>query len=127
MKKIAEENNARLEKSFLAGNVDSLIQMYSPDARLCPNGDTFYVGRDAIYNFWKADMASSVTLAMHTNTMSVSGNTDVIYETGITHVESKSKSDTVITKSAVKFINVWKRQPDNSYKLAIDFWNSLGR
>ena len=123
MRTIAHESNAKLEKAFLSKDLSGLADIYDENARLSPNGDHFYAGRDEIRGFWKTDFESSTLLKMNTNTMSVSGNAEVIYETGITTTESMLK-DSSIYKGAVKFINVWKRQPDNSYRLAIDFWNS---
>jgi ketosteroid isomerase-like protein len=60
---------------------------------------------------------------MNTNTLSVDGNSEVIYETGVTITESIG-NDSTVHKGSVKYINVWKRQPDNTYKLSIDFCNS---
>jgi ketosteroid isomerase-like protein len=121
MKNIVSTNNAKLEKCFLSSDSIQLKEVYADDARLCPNNDTYYVGKEEIYNFWKEDLKTGKVNKMETNTLSVNGNIDVIYETGITHVETTINDS--LYKSAVKFINVWTRQSDGSYKLSIDFWN----
>lgn len=123
MKAIVHKYNERLEKSFLAQDTLALREIYAPDARLCPDGDTFYVGTNDILRFWKNDFATSKLLKMSTNTFSVNGNAEVIYETGITETETLQKDS--VYKSVVKFINVWRRQSDKSYRLSIDFWNRL--
>jgi ketosteroid isomerase-like protein len=122
MKEIVNGKNALLEESFLEQDTSQLKDIYAEDARLSPNGDDFYVGRDAIIKFWAKDFQSSKLVKMDTETQSVSGDREVIYETGITSIEFMA--DDTLRKSSVKFINVWRRQPDESYKLAIDFWNS---
>lgn len=122
MKEIVNGKNAILEESFLEQDTTQLKDIYAEDARLSPNGDDFYVGRKAIIKFWAKDFQSSKLVKMSTNTLSVSGDEEVIYETGITSVEYMLNDS--LRKSSVKFVNVWRRQPDPSYKLAIDFWNS---
>lgn len=122
LEKITHDNNALVEKYSLEGNAAKLSGMYDANARLCPNGDDFYIGREAIFSFWSNALAEEKITRMETITMSVSGNADVIYETGITYSESVAEDS--VHKSTVKFINVWRRQKDNSYKLAVDFWNN---
>ncbi|MEQ1585393.1 MAG: nuclear transport factor 2 family protein [Cyclobacteriaceae bacterium] len=122
MRKIVHAYNEKLEQSFLKQDISALDELYSANARLCPDGDTFYTGTEEIINFWKQDFATSKLLNMTTNTLSVSGNADVIYETGITQTEILYKDS--VYKNSVKFINVWRLQSNQSYRLAIDFWNS---
>lgn len=121
METIARDNNARLEKCYLAGDADTLAEMYDENAKLCPDGDDFRTGRKAIAAFWKENLATAKIKAMHTNTMSVSGNAETIYETGTSYSETLYKDS--LYKSTVKYVNIWKRQPDKSWKLAVDFWN----
>lgn len=122
MQKIVHDRNSALEKAFLDQDTSQLSKVYASDARLSPNGDDFYVGRDAILKFWADDFSSSKLTNMTTTTLSVEGGEDVIYETGIARTETAYQDS--IYHGVVKFINVWKRQPDGSYQLAIDFWNS---
>lgn len=123
MRVIVHEYNERLERSFLEEDTLALRAIYATDARLCPDGDIFYVGKKDILNFWRNDFATSKLLKMTANTLSVKGNAEVIYETGITETETLYKDS--VYKHSVKFINVWTQQPDKSYRLSIDFWNSL--
>jgi ketosteroid isomerase-like protein len=122
MRTLMHEYNSQLEKCFLNQDIVELSKLYAPDARLSPDGDNFYEGREAITNFWKEDFASSKLVKMHTNTLSVNGTEEIIYETGITQIETLYKDS--VYKSEVKYINVWRLQPDKAYKLSIDFWNN---
>lgn len=121
MEAITRDNNARLEKCYLAGDADKLGEMYDEYAKLSPDGGDFHSGRRAITTFWKENLATAKITAMHTNTLSVSGNAEIIYETGTSYSETLYKDS--LYKSTVKYVNVWKRQQDKSWKLAVDFWN----
>jgi ketosteroid isomerase-like protein len=122
MRNIVEKQNDSLETFFKEGNADKLAAMYTDSAKLSPNGGNFVVGRDSIKAFWAEDFKSSKLLEMKTTVLTIDGNEDVIYETG----KAVSKfliNDTVPYEAKVKYINVWKKQLNGSYKLDIDFWN----
>ena len=123
MERITKEGNAQLKQYFIASDAEKLAEMYDEKAQLCPDGDDFYTGKKAIAEAWKKNLAGSKVQAMQTNTLVVRGNADEIYETGTTYTETLYKDS--VYKSTVKYVNVWKRQSDNSWKLAIDFWNDV--
>lgn len=121
MRLIAKKQNALLEQCFKEGNAEKLAALYADSAKLSPNGGDFVVGRENIKNFWAEDFKTSKTLEMTTHVLTTNGNRDVIYETGKTQTRFLYQ-DSVYTVS-VKYINVWVRQKDGTYKLDIDFWN----
>jgi len=123
MRDILHTQNEALGSLFKAGDAEKLAMMYSDSAKLCPNGADIYIGRNAIHNFWKQAMTGSKLLEMNTQTLTVDGNRDVIYETGKTTSKILFK-DSVLTFN-VKFANVWRRQKDGTYLLDVDIWNSL--
>ena len=87
MQKILEERNTLLGNCFKEGNAEKLSQMYSPEAKLCPNGYHFVHERDSIKAFWEDDFKTSKVISMSTSTETIDGNHDIIYETGITTSE----------------------------------------
>lgn len=125
MRKIVENQNEKLELCFKEGNAEKLAQMYSDSAKLCPNGSHFVIGRDRIKAFWADDFKTSKVLEMSTDIQTIDGNTDVIYEIGKT--TSKILIDDSLYVPTVKYINVWCKQSDGSYKLDVDFWNKDGK
>jgi ketosteroid isomerase-like protein len=122
MKSIVNAGNDRLGYLFKKGDADSLALMYTSEAQLSLNGYDFATGRDAIHQLWKEDMISSKVLEMNTQTLTVEGTKDVIYETGKTFLKLTYKDSTFTT--SVKYCNIWRLQADGSYKLAVDFSNS---
>ena len=122
MTKIVKAGNDRLTYLFKKGNADSLALMYTSEAKLSLNGYDFSNGRNAIHQLWKEDMVNSKVLEMTTKTLTVDGNKEVIYETGKTSLKLTFK-DSVFTTS-IKYCNIWRWQPDGSYKLDVDFSNA---
>lgn len=121
LRAIVEKQNAVLENCFKDGNANQLADMYADSAKLSPNGDHFIKGRDSIRVFWTKDFKSSKVLKMETNVLTVDGDENFIYETGIA-VSEILYNDSVY-RPRVKYINVWCKQPDGKYKLDVDFWN----
>ena len=122
MTKIVNAGNDRLGYLFKKGDADSLALMYTTDAQLSLNGYDFATGKDTIHKLWKEDMSTSKVLEMTTQTLTVEGTKDIIYETGKTILKLSYKDSTFTT--SVKYCNIWRQQPDGPYKLAVDFSNS---
>jgi ketosteroid isomerase-like protein len=123
MKKIIHERNEKLGELFKKGDAAELSKMYSDSAKLCPDGADLFIGREAIRNFWNNAMEGSTLQEMNTQTLTVDGDANVIYETGKTTTKILIK-DSVYT-STVKFANVWRKQTDGTYLLDVDIWNSI--
>ena len=122
MSGIVKAGNDRLGYLFKKGDADSLALMYTSEAKLSLNGYDFTMGRLAIQQLWKDDMINSQVLEMNTQTITVDGTKELIYETGKTSLKLTYK-DSVIT-TTVKYCNIWRLQSDGSYKLDVDFSNS---
>jgi ketosteroid isomerase-like protein len=126
LRAILHGRNEKLGELFKEGDADKISRMYTDSAKLCPNGVAqIYVGRQAIASFWKDALQGSTLLDMKTETITVDGTSDIIYETGKTTTRI-AQQDTIYV-STVKFANVWKKQPDGSYLLDVDIWNSVER
>ena len=122
MSGIVKAGNDRLGYLFKKGDADSLALMYTSEAKLSLNGYDFTMGRLAIQQLWKDDMINSHVQEMNTQTITVDGTKELIYETGKTSLKLTYK-DSVIT-TTVKYCNIWRLQSDGSYKLDVDFSNS---
>jgi len=119
---IVNERNERLRYLFIKGDPDSLALMYTSEAKLSLNAYDFANGRNAILQLWKEDMVNSNTLEMTTNTLTVDGNMDVIYETGKTLLKLTFKDS--VFNTTVKYCNIWRRQANDTYLLDVDFSNA---
>jgi ketosteroid isomerase-like protein len=121
MMKIVDSNNLLLKECFEKQDIEKLANIYCESAKLSPNGGNFVVGRDSIKAFWADDFKTSKVLDMQTTTLTVDGNSDIIYETGKT-TSKIIYMDSIYTPT-VKFINVWVKQSDGKFHLDVDFWN----
>jgi ketosteroid isomerase-like protein len=121
MMDIVEARNAQLAECFKSGDAEKVALMYSDSAKLSPNGFKFVYGRDSIKAFWAEDFKTSRTIEMNTNVLTIDGDNEVIYETGL--ASSKIIYNDSTYNVTVKYINVWRKQPEGNYLLDIDFWN----
>lgn len=121
MKDIVDSRNAQLGECFKSGDVERLALMYTDSAKLSPNGSDFVHGRSKIKAFWAEDFKSSKVIEMNTKVLTIDGDNEVIYETGL--ATSKIIYNDSLYKVTVKYINVWRKQPNGKYLLDIDFWN----
>jgi ketosteroid isomerase-like protein len=121
MKEIVKLNNDKLGEYFIAGDAGKLTSMYDAHAVIAPNGDDFHTGLETIKNMYLKDTKESKILEMRTETMTVTGTRDIIFETGKTYLKI-NYNDTILN-THVKYCNIWKLQEDGQYKLAVDIWN----
>lgn len=118
-----EAANAKFSEAFARGDGKALAAMYTSDAIVFPPDSEMIRGNEAIGEFWKATRQSGVQSALLT-TDDVGRSGDVAYEAGkvTLTIQPAGKEP---TKAAAKYVVVWKRQPDGSWKLHRDIWNSL--
>jgi uncharacterized protein (TIGR02246 family) len=118
-----EAANAKFSEAFARGDAKALSAMYTSDAIAFPPDSEMIRGNETIGEFWKATRDSGVQSAALT-TVDVGRSGDVAYEVGkvslaIRHVGKEP------TTATAKYVVVWKRQADGSWKLHRDIWNSL--
>ena len=118
-----ETANAKFSEAFARGDAKALAAMYTSDAIAFPPDSEMIRGNEAIGEFWKATRDSGVRGAALT-TVDVGRSGDVAYEVGKVSLTIRSAGKEPTTAMA-KYVVVWKRQADGSWKLHRDIWNSL--
>ncbi len=118
-----EAANAKFSEAFARGDAKALSAMYTPDAIAFPPDSEMIRGNEAIGDFWKATRDSGVQSATLT-TVDVGRSGDVAYEVGKVSLTIQPVGKEPTT-AAAKYVVIWKRQPDGSWKLHRDIWNSL--
>ena len=118
-----EAANAKFSEAFARGDAKALSAMYTSDAIAFPPDSEMIRGNEAIGEFWKATRDGGVQSAALT-TIDVGRSGDVAYEVGKVSLTILSAGKEPTTAMA-KYLVVWKRQPDGSWKLHRDIWNSL--
>jgi uncharacterized protein (TIGR02246 family) len=116
------------DSSFMAatnaGNVDAIVAVYAGDAVLLPPNLPAQRGRNAIRNFW-GGLLKAYTVKFEMGSDTVEGRGDLAYTVGhyrFTAVPKDSGNPGMADEG--KFVEILKKQPDGSWKYAVDMYNS---
>lgn len=106
------------------GSADSLATVITSDAELMPPDEPAVHGLDAVKKWAEETMFSqaSVSGRYTSSDVTVSGDLAVARYTGELTITPKAGGAPVTER--LKGIHVMKRQPDGSWKIAQDVWNS---
>ena len=113
-----KENNARFTKAFNQADTAATAALYTADAIVLPPGQGMVRGRPAIQEFNAIDIETNALsgLVLTTSDVQVGGNLAV--EVGTYSIQAGAMQD------EGKYVVVWKKQEDGSWKLYRDIWNS---
>jgi uncharacterized protein (TIGR02246 family) len=104
------------------GNGEKVAQMWTNDAIFMSNGSETITGKEQVAAIWKRNVESGFrTKNQQTIDLAVSG--DIGYEvvTQLWTVHQEGKED---EWASSKFVHIWKKQEDGSWKLHLDIWNT---
>jgi uncharacterized protein (TIGR02246 family) len=118
-----EAANHRFSAAFARGDGKALAGMYTADAIAFPPDHEMIRGNAAIGQFWQATHASGVQQVVLT-THEVDGSGDLAAEVGTATLTVQPEGQAQTTAVA-KYVVVWQRQKDGTWKLHRDIWNSL--
>lgn len=117
-----ETQNARFAEAYNRGDAAGVAQIYTENARSLPPNKEMKQGREAVQESTEADFAMGVTdLSLTAVSVEVHGNT--AYEIGKYTVNVAPAGQPVIRDSG-KYVAIWKKQPDASWLIDVDIWNS---
>ena len=126
----ADPNRARVEKlgksftdAFNRGDAAAVAGMYAEDATAFPPDSDLVKGRAAIQAVWQGflDMGGK---SMKFTVLDVQSSGNVIVETGRADLQVQPPGASAVDVP-VKYVVVWKRQKDGSWKISHDIWNSM--
>jgi ketosteroid isomerase-like protein len=105
------------------GSPDSLITVVTSDGELMPPNEPAVRGHDALKKWAEAMFSQGSLSGRYTSSdVTVSGDLAVVRYTGELTMTPKSGGAPVTER--MKGIHVMKRQPDGTWKIAQDVWNS---
>jgi len=107
-----------------AKDLDKSTMDYADDGQFLSPGDPSAVGKDAIRKAWAGLFAAPgyVSLTFAPTTVHVAEAGDVAYEIGNYELIMKDKKGKPATTKG-KFVVVWKKQADGSWKVEADIFN----
>lgn len=110
------------EEAANTGQVERLIEVYSPDAVILPPGGPTIEGSETIRELFRQEFERFDTkIAFTTQEIEIEG--DMAFRRGryVWRGTPRGSGQTIETTN--KFLEVWKRQPDGSWRIAVDMWN----
>jgi len=107
-------------KTYQTGDWDALIEVFTEDAVRMPPNTTILEGREAIRASTEASQPfTSLTLT----TLEIDGLGDLAFARGtFTYTPAPEDADPI--KDSGKFIQILRKQPDGSWRIFRDIWNS---
>lgn len=122
---VAAINAVREREVALAstGDTDSLLAVYASDVHWMPPNEPAAHGEEALKKSWDA-MLRQVTLNVRYtgSEVSVSGDWAVDRYTGVITATPKAGGNPI--EEQIKGVHIMKRQPDGTWRIAQDVWNS---
>ena len=111
-------------KAVEAKDLDKSVSYYSDDAIVLPPNASIATTKEAIRNIWK-DLLASPGLAFRwkTTKVEVAKSGDMAYLSGTYELTMNDATGKPVSDRG-KYIVVWEKQADGTWKAAADIWNS---
>ena len=116
--------DAQWSAAAAAKDLEKTISFYSENALVLPTNAPAATIKDAIRNTWKDLLASpGVAISWKTTKVEVARSGDIAYTTGTYELTMNDASGKSVPDHG-KYVEVWKKQADGKWKVAVDIWNS---
>jgi len=117
-----DKTNAQFAEAFKRRDIAAMGEVYTNDAKvLPPNGETV-TGKEAIKTFWQGGLNMGMQGAtLKTVELEILDNTAI--EIGAYTLDIGLPDGGTMTDRG-KFVVIWKKQPDGTWKWHIDIFNS---
>lgn len=112
----------RLSEAYMAGDIDALVAVYAEDGIAAPGGRDFIRGHEALYDLWALPEDRVVTHHEATP-VEIRVDGDHAYDWG--YYEGSVQQDDETGDFRGKYLIVWQRETDGTWRIAHDMWNSL--
>jgi uncharacterized protein (TIGR02246 family) len=124
IKKYCQDMNDKFGKALMSGDYNTIASMYTDDATSLPSYAPMWVGKDQILEGNKKELETYKYNSFSAKTVNVFGTGDIIYEIGTYQLNFTPANMTASMDDHGKYINIWQKQSDGSWKLKADTWNS---
>ncbi len=109
-----------------AKDVDTVLSFYADDASQLPPNAPIVTGKEAIRAHLSEEYSGQdFAISWQTTKVEVAGSGDLAYSHGTSEVTVNDAEGNPVTDKE-KWVVVWKKQPDGSWKAVLDIWNSDG-
>lgn len=123
VRKTIEEASASSAQAIMSGDVEKSIVNYADNATSMPPNSAALKGKEAI-KAWTAEMSKMGKMtAVKFGTVDVDASGNLAYEVG-TYDMTMEMSGMGEMKDKGKYMAIWKKQADGSWKVHADIWNT---
>ena len=109
-------------KAAGAKDVDKTVSFYSDDAIVMPPNAPGATTKEAIRAIWK-DLLTDASISWKAKKVEVAQSGDLAFSSGTYEVTLNDPTGTPV-KDHGKYLEVWKKQADGTWKCVSDMWNS---
>ena len=107
-----------------AKDVDTVLSVFADDASSFPPNASIVTGKEAIRaRQSEAYSRPGFAVTWQTTKVEVAGSGDLAYSHG-TYEETVNDPEGNPVTDKGKWVVVWKKQPDGTWKVVVDIWNS---
>ncbi len=117
-----EQANQQFLEALGRGDAAGCAAVYAENAKIFPSNSPMLTGRKAIQEFWQGAMDSGLKGAT-LRVVELEEHGDMVIEIGAYTLDLRPKGGPP-AKDEGKYVVVWKRQSDGSWKLAVDIFNT---
>ncbi len=117
-----EAANVRFGEAARSGDAATLASLYTEDARLLPPNSEMIQGREGIEAYWGGGFQMGIKDIVLT-TVDVMGMGDMVCEIGKAVISIQPEGMDAIEDMA-KYLVVWKKGVDGTWRLHVDIWNT---
>ena len=106
-----------------AKDVDKTVSYYSEDAVVMPPNGPSATTKEAIRALWKDLLTDLRSISWKTKKVEVAQSGDLAFSSGTYEVTLNDPTGKSVNDRG-KYVVVWKKQADGSWKCGTDIWNS---
>lgn len=118
-----EETNAQFMAAVNRGDTSKVAALYTEHAVVLPPNAETVRGRDGAKALFDGMIQQMGVPTLTLSTVDVTEVGDTAYEVGVYTMKLQPPGGNVVNDRG-KYVVVWERQGDGSWKLAVDMWNS---
>ena len=118
-----EGTNAQFVAAANRGDTAAVAALYTADAVVLPPNAEMVRGRQGVKEFFDALIQQMGVPRLTLDTIQVDEVGDTACEVGAYTMKLQPSGGEPVSDNG-KYVVVWKRQTDGSWKLAVDIWNT---
>ena len=115
--------DAQWSKAAAARDVDASVSYYSDDASLLAPNAPAVGDKQSIHAAWAALLGPDASLSWQASKVDVARSGDLAYVMGVYQLTTKDARGNFTTDRG-KYVEVWKKQADGSWKTVADIFNT---